>query len=159
MSSVTDLTSFVEFETATDLRTAVEKLDGREFKGARVSCVPDVSFLPITYLPNTYHRNRLKKSVRANGLDVLALLLAVVGIHLLGMIMIAVAHLVVTALVVMIIVIALPVEITMTPVIVLLLAVCVDHPTTTLLLVVPTQKTRTMHVLRLHVVVTSLIRT
>jgi hypothetical protein len=33
----------------------------------------------------------------------------------------------------MIIVIALPVEITMTPVIVLLLAVCVDHPTTTLL--------------------------
>jgi hypothetical protein len=34
---------FVEFETAADLRTAVDKLDGREFKpGNRVSCVPDV---------------------------------------------------------------------------------------------------------------------
>ena len=33
---------FVEFETASDLKTAVEKLDGREFKGARVTCVPDV---------------------------------------------------------------------------------------------------------------------
>ncbi|KAI1846022.1 hypothetical protein JX265_000946 [Neoarthrinium moseri] len=33
--------SFVEFETAADLRTAVEKLDGREFKGQRVTCVAD----------------------------------------------------------------------------------------------------------------------
>ncbi|KAK4039227.1 hypothetical protein C8A01DRAFT_16746 [Parachaetomium inaequale] len=37
---------FVEFETAADLRTAVEKLDGREFKNARVTCVantqPDI---------------------------------------------------------------------------------------------------------------------
>ncbi|KAL5595219.1 hypothetical protein FOVSG1_008908 [Fusarium oxysporum f. sp. vasinfectum] len=32
---------FVEFETAADLRTAVEKLDGREFKGQRVQCVAD----------------------------------------------------------------------------------------------------------------------
>ncbi|OAF62219.1 hypothetical protein VC83_01055 [Pseudogymnoascus destructans] len=32
---------FVEFETAADLRTAVEKLDGREFKGARVTCTAD----------------------------------------------------------------------------------------------------------------------
>ncbi|KAI9151897.1 putative intermediate filament protein MDM1 [Paramyrothecium foliicola] len=32
---------FVEFETAADLRTAVEKLDGREFKGNRVQCVAD----------------------------------------------------------------------------------------------------------------------
>ncbi|KAK3381417.1 hypothetical protein B0H63DRAFT_203996 [Podospora didyma] len=30
---------FVEFETASDLRTAVEKLDNREFKGHRVTCV------------------------------------------------------------------------------------------------------------------------
>ncbi|KAK4111312.1 hypothetical protein N656DRAFT_846098 [Canariomyces notabilis] len=30
---------FVEFETAADLRTAVEKLDGREFKNSRVTCV------------------------------------------------------------------------------------------------------------------------
>ena len=37
--------SFVEFETAADLRTAVEKLDGREFKGVRVTCVADVSHL------------------------------------------------------------------------------------------------------------------
>lgn len=34
--------SFVEFETANDLKTAVEKLDGREFKGARVTCTQDV---------------------------------------------------------------------------------------------------------------------
>jgi RNA recognition motif-containing protein len=32
---------FVEFETAADLRTAVEKLDGREFKGTRVNCIAD----------------------------------------------------------------------------------------------------------------------
>ncbi|KAL3962662.1 hypothetical protein ACCO45_004185 [Purpureocillium lilacinum] len=32
---------FVEFETAADLRTAVEKLDNREFKGQRVQCVAD----------------------------------------------------------------------------------------------------------------------
>jgi hypothetical protein len=32
----------VEFETAADLRTAVEKLDGREFKNARVICVANV---------------------------------------------------------------------------------------------------------------------
>lgn len=34
--------SFVEFETAVDLKTAVEKLDNREFKGQRVNCVADV---------------------------------------------------------------------------------------------------------------------
>ena len=38
--------SFVEFETAADLRTAVEKLDGREFKNARVTCVANVR--PLT---------------------------------------------------------------------------------------------------------------
>ncbi|KAH8808434.1 hypothetical protein F5884DRAFT_370655 [Xylogone sp. PMI_703] len=32
---------FVEFETAADLKTAVEKLDGREFKGVRVTCIAD----------------------------------------------------------------------------------------------------------------------
>ncbi|KAH0491554.1 hypothetical protein TgHK011_002979 [Trichoderma gracile] len=32
---------FVEFETAADLRTAIEKLDGREFKGSRVQCLVD----------------------------------------------------------------------------------------------------------------------
>ncbi|KAG9248748.1 hypothetical protein BJ878DRAFT_309928 [Calycina marina] len=33
--------SFVEFETAADLKTAVEKLDGREFKGIIVRCTAD----------------------------------------------------------------------------------------------------------------------
>ncbi|PBP20654.1 pre-mRNA splicing factor [Diplocarpon rosae] len=33
--------SFVEFETAADLKMAVEKLDGREFKGVRVTCIAD----------------------------------------------------------------------------------------------------------------------
>lgn len=33
---------FVEFETAADLRTAVEKLDQKEFKGDRVTCVADI---------------------------------------------------------------------------------------------------------------------
>lgn len=35
-------TRFVEFETGNDLKTAVEKLDQREFKGARVTCTADV---------------------------------------------------------------------------------------------------------------------
>lgn len=39
-------TRFVEFETANDLKTAVEKLDQREFKGARVNCVADVRIPP-----------------------------------------------------------------------------------------------------------------
>ncbi|KAL2170213.1 hypothetical protein VTG60DRAFT_5081 [Thermothelomyces hinnuleus] len=51
---------FVEFETAADLRTAVEKLDGREFKNVRVTCIaaPDYprgdrgrSRSPRRYLP------------------------------------------------------------------------------------------------------------
>ncbi|KEZ43000.1 hypothetical protein SAPIO_CDS5458 [Scedosporium apiospermum] len=33
---------FVEFETAADLKTAVDKLDGREFKGNAVSCISDI---------------------------------------------------------------------------------------------------------------------
>ena len=36
-------TSFVEYETAADLVSAVEKLDGQEFKGATVRCISDVS--------------------------------------------------------------------------------------------------------------------
>ena len=34
---------FVEFETAADLKTAVEKLDNQDFKGASVRCLSDVS--------------------------------------------------------------------------------------------------------------------
>ncbi|KAJ5584540.1 uncharacterized protein N7459_004340 [Penicillium hispanicum] len=33
---------FVEFETANDLKTAVDKLDQREFKGSRVTCTADI---------------------------------------------------------------------------------------------------------------------
>lgn len=35
-------TRFVEFETAPDLKKAVEALDGREFKEHRVTCTPNV---------------------------------------------------------------------------------------------------------------------
>ncbi|KAL5410691.1 hypothetical protein PMIN04_010541 [Paraphaeosphaeria minitans] len=41
-----DGTGFVEYETATDLQTAVEKLDRREFKGQEVKCTQDVSDPP-----------------------------------------------------------------------------------------------------------------
>lgn len=37
---------FVEFETSGDLKVAIEKLDGREFKGANVTCTPDVRLYP-----------------------------------------------------------------------------------------------------------------
>lgn len=37
------LFSFVEFETAEDLKVAVDKLDNTEFKGANVHCISDVS--------------------------------------------------------------------------------------------------------------------
>lgn len=47
ISYVTDEASFVEFETSADLKSAVEKLDGREFKGATVHCTPDVCRLPL----------------------------------------------------------------------------------------------------------------
>ena len=35
---------FVEFETAGDLKVAVDKLDNQDFKGASVRCVADVRF-------------------------------------------------------------------------------------------------------------------
>ncbi|KAF2661124.1 hypothetical protein K491DRAFT_674110 [Lophiostoma macrostomum CBS 122681] len=41
-----DGTGFVEYETAQDLSTAVEKLDRREFKGQEVKCTQDVSDPP-----------------------------------------------------------------------------------------------------------------
>lgn len=34
---------FVEFETAVDLKTAVENLDNQDFKGTKVHCYADVS--------------------------------------------------------------------------------------------------------------------
>ncbi|RKU48704.1 hypothetical protein DL546_009588 [Coniochaeta pulveracea] len=48
---------FVEFESAGDLRTAVEKLDGREFKGQAVTCVANTQPEP----PNGgYPRDRMR---------------------------------------------------------------------------------------------------
>ncbi|KAL5115731.1 hypothetical protein ACEQ8H_006339 [Pleosporales sp. CAS-2024a] len=41
-----DGTGFVEYETQADLKTAVEKLDRREFKGQEVTCTQDVSDPP-----------------------------------------------------------------------------------------------------------------
>lgn len=35
---------FVEFETAGDLKVAVDKLDNQDFKGASVRCLADVRF-------------------------------------------------------------------------------------------------------------------
>lgn len=63
--SINHLSSFVEFETAADLRTAVEKLDGREFKGQRVTCVANVGVTPsipslLAWLP--YCGNRLSRT-------------------------------------------------------------------------------------------------
>ncbi|ORX99683.1 hypothetical protein BCR34DRAFT_495206 [Clohesyomyces aquaticus] len=41
-----DGSGFVEYETEADLKTAVEKLDTREFKGSEVRCIQDVSQPP-----------------------------------------------------------------------------------------------------------------
>jgi hypothetical protein len=38
------------------LRTAVEKLDGREFKGTRVTCVADVSIISLLHFNNLTSR-------------------------------------------------------------------------------------------------------
>ncbi|KKY17723.1 putative pre-rna splicing factor srp2 [Phaeomoniella chlamydospora] len=48
---------FVEFETADDLRSAVEKLDGKEFKGAVVHCVADTQ-ASIERAPRDPYRSR-----------------------------------------------------------------------------------------------------
>lgn len=44
---------FVEFETAGDLKVAVDKLDNQEFKGASVRCLADVRLPMVT--PNQLH--------------------------------------------------------------------------------------------------------
>lgn len=41
--------SFVEYETAADLASAVEKLDNSEFKGSTVRCISDVCFTLSEY--------------------------------------------------------------------------------------------------------------
>lgn len=64
----------MEFETAHDLRTAVDKLDGREFKGARVTCTADVR--SILLIKNNTDCCRLNRTPRVIELA-LALHLAV----------------------------------------------------------------------------------
>lgn len=51
----------MEFETAADLKTAVEKLDGLEFKGQTVQCVADVRWQSYV---TTLHANILSASAR-----------------------------------------------------------------------------------------------
>ena len=41
---VINIARFVEFETAGDLKIAVDKLDNQDFKGASVRCLADVRF-------------------------------------------------------------------------------------------------------------------
>ena len=48
------LFSFVEFETAEDLTTAVSKLDGLEFKDKVVSCVANVCRVPLSQAWNPF---------------------------------------------------------------------------------------------------------
>ena len=38
--------SFVEFESAADMKVAVDKLDSSEFKGSNVRCIADVRAAP-----------------------------------------------------------------------------------------------------------------
>lgn len=45
---------FVEYETAADLASAVEKLDSSEFKGSTVRCISDVSLLLYGITPRTH---------------------------------------------------------------------------------------------------------
>ncbi|RWA06041.1 hypothetical protein EKO27_g9059 [Xylaria grammica] len=56
---------FVEFETAADLKTAVEKLDNREFKGQRVNCVADTQ---PDFPPRGERRSRSPKGRRPYGI-------------------------------------------------------------------------------------------
>jgi len=46
LNAIANKLRFVEYETAADLKTAVEKLDRREFKGQEVQCTQDVSDPP-----------------------------------------------------------------------------------------------------------------
>lgn len=50
---VTDSARFVEFETAGDLKVAVDKLDNQDFKGASVRCLADVRFPPTLLISST----------------------------------------------------------------------------------------------------------
>ncbi|KAM5435919.1 hypothetical protein McanCB21832_002736 [Microsporum canis] len=49
---------FVEFENGNDLRTAVEKLDGTDFKGSRVTCTADIQPPMEDRVPKDPYRSR-----------------------------------------------------------------------------------------------------
>ncbi|OAL63589.1 pre-RNA splicing factor Srp2 [Trichophyton rubrum] len=49
---------FVEFENGNDLRTAVEKLDGTDFKGSRVTCTADIQPPMEDRVPRDPYRSR-----------------------------------------------------------------------------------------------------
>ena len=59
--------SFVEFETGADLKTAVEKLDGQEFKGATVHCVADVCLAVKVSIDADF--DRFKMSETSDSID------------------------------------------------------------------------------------------
>ena len=65
--------SFVEFESASDLKTAVEKLDNREFKNSTVRCVADVqNSLNVTFASLTSARSKTSVLVAVRtGLELL----------------------------------------------------------------------------------------
>lgn len=52
-SDLTGCDSFVEFETAADLKKAVEALDGREFKDQRVTCIANVGTPAPRVIPSS----------------------------------------------------------------------------------------------------------
>ncbi|GAB7356435.1 hypothetical protein MBLNU459_g7207t2 [Dothideomycetes sp. NU459] len=59
---------FVEYETAEDLVSAVEKLDGQEFKGANVRCVSDTQAeIPRMPPPRDRYRSRSPPPRRGGG--------------------------------------------------------------------------------------------
>ena len=57
---------FVEFETKEDLKAAVEKLDGRDYKGAPVSCREDVCCQQRASLIYTDQIHRSKTNVQTS---------------------------------------------------------------------------------------------
>lgn len=83
--------SFVEFETAADLKQAVDKLDKVEFKGVNVRCVPDVSY-QLRWLVQKLIMYRSKMSVHHETHTGRGLLLDAATDHQLMMTMAAVGH-------------------------------------------------------------------
>lgn len=69
----------MEFETAGDLKVAVDKLDNQEFKGANVRCIADVCHSPTTpCMCATKQHHRLRMRFHATTASVLVLLLPLV---------------------------------------------------------------------------------